>query len=1058
VLSGGSSAPKGAVFLSYASQDAEAAKRIADALRGAGVEVWFDADGGLETGDEWDAKIRRQIKECVLFIPVVSANTEAREEGYFRIEWDLAAERARGIASGVAFILPVVIDGTKEQEALVPDRFRMVQWTKLPGGVMPPEVLQRFLKLWSHRTGALKHASAEPAARGVSPASVDAAAPAQKSGALRVGLAALGLLLLAAGAYLVLKPRRSPEDIAKIVADAQKAAAAVTPPPAPAEKPAAAAVSEARQLADKARKLFDQIDSNADDYALAESLLKRALELDATDALIWAYSARLNAAYLTRGFERNPARSEVARNQAERAVKLAPGSAEAWHALGRAIWRSDPPRAEEALKHALQLAPDDGRILLSLGSICRNQSRDDEALAYYVRAAAYPEVRTLACYDQFLIHLYQRRFPEAERAVRESIAGTPTTNNVTGLAILEIVWRGRVEAARRVLAEAPSSSRAEPRMVFATALAALMAKQSDEALRALDRIPGDFINDAWYSGPKALFVGLAHLQAGRKEAARIAWEAGLAEVRRRLQSAGNDPELHLRLGELLAWTGQTELALREAKIFEELALHRTDWTFSSARIYAALGRADAAVPILEKYLAATGSGRWPLTAELLRLDPLWDPIRKDPAFQQLLAQHLAVREWPKNPELKKAIELVEGTEAVPDDLSLAEEMTKRVLDRSPMDVEAVTVMARINSHFLRRGFDRSDERAAQAKRYSERALQLAPDEPEAMYALATYHYTRGTGETARTEQLLRRAMELDPTNPRPGRMLGELFNVTNRPQEAIAQGKENVRRFPNDVLTHYDLARTYKDQGLYEEFDRELDATLALAPLANALAWKARLQFGLKNDFAGMKAWLDRVPSRVRGTERAVFGYFIYAVLGGDSETGLAALRDFPQKWFTDFEYAGPTALLNAVLLEQQGKKELARRQYEAAYSEIQRMRQVDPARIGLSQVEFWTLLGLGRVDEAKVTFQRVVEGMRRPYSQDAGNGWWFTVIPGSLLIGDWATALLFMRESIATRPDSRAALRFRFQIDPRMAPFRDDPEIKALLAEPAGATPNTQR
>jgi TolB-like protein/Flp pilus assembly protein TadD len=143
-----------AVFLSYASQDAEAARRICDSLRAGGVEVWFDADGGLEHGDEWDAKIRRQIKECVLFIPVISANTQARHEGYFRIEWDLAAERARGIASGVPFILPVVIDDTAEPAALVPDRFRAVQWTRLPGGAVPSEVLTRFLKLWSDRTGA----------------------------------------------------------------------------------------------------------------------------------------------------------------------------------------------------------------------------------------------------------------------------------------------------------------------------------------------------------------------------------------------------------------------------------------------------------------------------------------------------------------------------------------------------------------------------------------------------------------------------------------------------------------------------------------------------------------------------------------------------------------------------------------------------------------------------------------------------------------------------------------------------------------------------------------
>jgi tetratricopeptide (TPR) repeat protein len=408
-----------------------------------------------------------------------------------------------------------------------------------------------------------------------------------------------------------------------------------------------------------------------------------------------------------------------------------------------------------------------------------------------------------------------------------------------------------------------------------------------------------------------------------------------------------------------------------------------------------------------------------------------------------------VRDWPRDPELKKAMNLVESLEAIPDDLSLAEEITKRVLDRSPTDIEAVTVMARLQAQYMRRGFDRSDERAALAKRYAERALQLAPDEPEAMYALATYHFSRVTGETARTEQLLRRAMELDPTNPRPGRLLADLFNATNRFPEAIAQGQDNVRRFPKDVLSRYDLARYYKDQGRYDEFDRELDATLALAPLPNAIVWKARLQFGLRNDFAGMKTWLDRVPARVRGTERSVFGYFIYAAFSGDPETGLEALRDFPQKWFQDFEYAGPTALLNASLLELQGKKELARRQYEVAQGEIQRMRQTDPSRIGLNQVEFWTLLGLGRIEEAKASHRRVVEGSRRPYLHDMVNGWWFTVLPGSLLIGDRATALTLLRESVEMRPESRAAFRLRFQIDPRMAPFRDDPEIKALLAEP---------
>ncbi len=69
-----------AVFLSYASQDAEIARRIADALRAAGLEVWFD-QSELRGGDAWDASIRKRIKDCMLFVPVISKNTESRSEG-----------------------------------------------------------------------------------------------------------------------------------------------------------------------------------------------------------------------------------------------------------------------------------------------------------------------------------------------------------------------------------------------------------------------------------------------------------------------------------------------------------------------------------------------------------------------------------------------------------------------------------------------------------------------------------------------------------------------------------------------------------------------------------------------------------------------------------------------------------------------------------------------------------------------------------------------------------------------------------------------------------------
>jgi len=77
-----------AVFLSYASQDSDAASSICDALRAAGIEVWYD-QRELRGGDAWDRKIRREIRDCALFLPIISANTQARIEGYSDSSGDL---------------------------------------------------------------------------------------------------------------------------------------------------------------------------------------------------------------------------------------------------------------------------------------------------------------------------------------------------------------------------------------------------------------------------------------------------------------------------------------------------------------------------------------------------------------------------------------------------------------------------------------------------------------------------------------------------------------------------------------------------------------------------------------------------------------------------------------------------------------------------------------------------------------------------------------------------------------------------------------------------------
>ncbi|HXC10067.1 MAG TPA: AAA family ATPase, partial [Steroidobacteraceae bacterium] len=150
-----------AVFLSYASEDADAAQRICAALRAAGIEVWFD-QSELRGGDVWDAAIKQQIKACALFLPIISAHTCARAEGYFRLEWKLAVDRSHLMAADKAFLVPVVIDAIRDADARVPDKFREVQWMRSTGSETSPAFVGRVLQLLSSDKQVAAAPSASP--------------------------------------------------------------------------------------------------------------------------------------------------------------------------------------------------------------------------------------------------------------------------------------------------------------------------------------------------------------------------------------------------------------------------------------------------------------------------------------------------------------------------------------------------------------------------------------------------------------------------------------------------------------------------------------------------------------------------------------------------------------------------------------------------------------------------------------------------------------------------------------------------------------------------------
>jgi hypothetical protein len=140
-------AARGGIFLSYAREDLAAARRLCEAITRLGGDVWLD-ERRLDPGDRWEEEILAGIRRDVrLFVPLISANTERREEGYVFREWGEALKRSTGILRR-RFIVPVVVDadydGNPERYQQVQEELRRFQFGHAPDGE-PTDALARTL-------------------------------------------------------------------------------------------------------------------------------------------------------------------------------------------------------------------------------------------------------------------------------------------------------------------------------------------------------------------------------------------------------------------------------------------------------------------------------------------------------------------------------------------------------------------------------------------------------------------------------------------------------------------------------------------------------------------------------------------------------------------------------------------------------------------------------------------------------------------------------------------------------------------------------------------------
>jgi tetratricopeptide (TPR) repeat protein len=611
------------VFLSYASQDEEAAQRICDALRARGIEVWFD-QSELRGGDAWDQKIRDQIKECRLFIPIISANTNARAEGYFRLEWKLAVERSRLLADDEPFILPVAIDEFPDAAARVPERFREVQWAHLGAKDTPESIATRVSKLLDGSP--LAEASDRKALQG---RHVNRRWP-------RYAWAVFGILVALGFAYRQLWHSDR---------DAKPASTASSIAPA----------SDAAQLARRALALTTKLNFKTDDLATAADLARKATDLDSSLALAWGARARVEASWLLRNWDLSGSHRLAAQEFAKRGIALDPDEPNALWSQGWVLYSQRAfAEATGVFLHAVKAAPDDPYIRRALAYTYATLERTDEALATYEEALRRDPRDPITHYDLSIFYVgwgapLNNDPANVDRAITHldhSLAIRVYPGAIVLKAVLLAAWKDDLAAAVATLdrmSSLPLEDRTQDRIVFVEMWLALLQRKPAHALAAASRTTSPYFVDSIVAEPVAWMKALAHRQSGRESLAAEEWRVAEQTLRAQLEKTPNSLPIQAELAVTLAMLGRKDEAARQFARYDA-AMREQDrtGTLRHVRYYAAMGDAKrTAAAIREARKPRPRSELTPVmwvTRAVLARDPWFDSVRGHAEFKALLKE------------------------------------------------------------------------------------------------------------------------------------------------------------------------------------------------------------------------------------------------------------------------------------------------------------------------------------------------------------------------------------------------------------------------------------
>src|SRR6266540_883190 len=387
-------------------------------------------------------------------------------------------------------------------------------------------------------------------------------------------------------------------------------------------------------------EMFYRPDKFRSNTETAEQLFEKATKLDPNFAGAFAALARVHD-WSYKDFDPTPARKETARVAADTAIRLQPDLPEAHLAMGFYYYycERDYQGALSEFAIAKLSLPNSPEVYMAIGAIERRQGKWKESTANLERAASLSPKDAWVLQNLADNYYATRNFETADKIFDRAIEAAPGSFAARAeKASLAIDWKGDLGEMERQLAQVPTGFDPDGLITYARMQLLILQRKFPDALALLQQSPQDLYHK---NKPKDLFEGAIYTYSNNKEKARPAFERARPIVEKALLESSDDASRHVTLGLILAGLGEKDAAIAEGKRAVELlpesqdALEGPKTAVALAQIYAWTGEKDEALELLERSLS-TPNG---VTVPVLRLDPIWDPLRTDPRFQALIDRY-----------------------------------------------------------------------------------------------------------------------------------------------------------------------------------------------------------------------------------------------------------------------------------------------------------------------------------------------------------------------------------------------------------------------------------